>query len=280
MKKDTKKLKHYNNTSGVKKKRKPKPSPNELRAKAVTRLYESLNKEGTKLFETTKSELISFDLHENKVDNGYKTEIKVTNGDIVAVTREYASKHEHVGVMNFASAVSPAGSFRNGSPAQEQTICRNSFLWVELERPEMAVNYYYENARDTKQDLYDNKCIYSKDVHLITEDCKYSDLTANYLTIAAPNLNGASATECTKEEKESAMRSRIVQALRVFKEKGDQYLLLGAFGCGVFGNDPMFVANTFKELLSTDEFKNAFKVVDFVIYGQGENIEAFNKVFG
>lgn len=56
--------------------------------------------------------------------------------------------------------------------------------------------------------------------------------------------------------------------------------MLGAWGCGVFRNDPNEVATPFSEALSTHEFKGAFDRVVFAVYDRkgGENRAAFDRV--
>jgi uncharacterized protein (TIGR02452 family) len=50
--------------------------------------------------------------------------------------------------------------------------------------------------------------------------------------------------------------------------------ILGAFGCGVFKQNPTEVANIFKELINNYEFKGVL----FAIPG-GANLQAFIDVF-
>jgi len=45
-------------------------------------------------------------------------------------------------------------------------------------------------------------------------------------------------------------------------------LVLGAFGCGVFDNDPNIVASLFKQVLNESTFKNQFKRVTFAVLGE------------
>ena len=53
-----------------------------------------------------------------------------------------------------------------------------------------------------------------------------------------------------KETLERAMRERIRFALSLADELGHEKLVLGAFGCGVFGWDASVVAEMFREELS------------------------------
>ena len=62
------------------------------------------------------------------------------------------------------------------------------------------------------------------------------------------------------------MYSRILKILAVAKAQKQEALVLGSFGCGVFGNNPVMVAKLFKEALKDNRFENQFKEVVFSIY--------------
>lgn len=73
------------------------------------------------------------------------------------------------------------------------------------------------------------------------------------------------------------MRERIERILTAFQVNQDENLVLGAFGCGVFKNNPVDVAQTFKELLS-NKFQYSFKRILFAITNP-EMIQIFQQVF-
>ena len=60
-------------------------------------------------------------------------------------------------------------------------------------------------------------------------------------------------------------------------------LILGAWGCGVFRNDPEMVASTFKTLLSAPgEYAGVFQKVVFAVFDPSReqpNVSAFTRVF-
>ena len=97
------------------------------------------------------------------------------------------------------------------------------------------------------------------------------------ITCAAPYLakrkhtNGVALFELFK--------SRIKNIFEAARDNNVDYLILGAFGCGVFGQDPERVATHFCDLLTYD-FANCFKHVEFAIpvRANPENYEAFKKV--
>ena len=57
-------------------------------------------------------------------------------------------------------------------------------------------------------------------------------------------------------------------------------LVLGAFGCGAFQNDPEVVARAFKTALQ--EFPKVFEQIEFAVYcppGGSRNYDVFSKTF-
>ena len=73
------------------------------------------------------------------------------------------------------------------------------------------------------------------------------------------------------------MRIRKIISLAAFKSLSESggglnALILGAFGCGVFKNDPKSVALKFKEVLIDEKLMNYFDCVIFPIYKDKENM--------
>ena len=57
-----------------------------------------------------------------------------------------------------------------------------------------------------------------------------------------------------------------------------EVLILGAFGCGVFGNDPLTTAKIFKECLTKYQYyRDVFKLVVFPI-PDAKNYEIFKEI--
>ena len=81
---------------------------------------------------------------------------------------------------------------------------------------------------------------------------------------------------------ESAMWERMKLALALFAHMNHRHLILGAYGCGVFRNDPYKIACWWKELL-TGYFADDFDSVVFAVLDQsrkGDCLRAFEEVFG
>nr|MCR5475253.1 TIGR02452 family protein [Lachnospiraceae bacterium] len=72
---------------------------------------------------------------------------------------------------------------------------------------------------------------------------------------------------------------RAIHMLTCAAAKGADILVLGAFGCGAFQNDPEVVARAYKTVLQ--EFPKVFKQIEFAVYcppGGSRNYEVFKRV--
>ena len=204
-----------------------------------------------------------------------------TNIDITVealTTSESVAKYngsKRLCCLNFASFRHPGGSFgyKEVHLAQEEWICKDSFLYNILKEFKKE---YVKNSFCNNYDLYENFALYSPDVVFV--DTEYNPIAkCDVLTCAAPNAKVARKNyNVDTKDIEHAMRQRIDFVLSTAKAQGVKTFILGAFGCGVFENDPTFVSQTFKHLLDTKDY--GFEKVIFAIPG-GPNLKAFQKIF-
>lgn len=167
--------------------------------------------------------------------------------------------------LNFASAKNPGGGFLGGSRAQEESLARSSALYPTLlEHPT-----YYEQNRANKSCFYLDYMIYSPKVPVFRDDNGLLLRQARKVSfITAPAVN---AGVVQKQEPERTAMIPVVMARRIDRvlslalHHGHQYLVLGAWGCGVFRNDPKMVAQLFAEALRSDKFANRFKHIIFAV---------------
>jgi uncharacterized protein (TIGR02452 family) len=87
--------------------------------------------------------------------------------------------------------------------------------------------------------------------------------------LTSPAVN-AGAIKKNEPEKEHLIRPtmarRIANVLTLAAISGYEHLILGAWGCGVFRNDPGVIAELFAEaLLHNDLFRNRFRSVTFAV---------------
>jgi uncharacterized protein (TIGR02452 family) len=184
-----------------------------------------------------------------------------------------------VAVLNFARACKPGGGFMNGRAAQDETIYRASALYESISRFDEIYDYGWSDPNPLSSDylIYSSRVPFFRDdtLALINEPFYVSVITA-----AAPN-----AKECVRPLFRRAIRgtvkNRMRKVIQLAVEHGDRILLLGAFGCGVEGNDPTEVAMIEKELLVDENLRYQFDfVLNPITRGRSNrnNLEGFKTV--
>ena len=208
------------------------------------------------------------------------TVFEVTNETTLdAARRLYVSEHQNIMCLNFASAKNPGGGFMNGAVAQEESIARASALYP----CQLAASNYYHFHRSHGTCLYSHHMIYSPGVPVF----KYEHggnmpqpYLINIITSAAVNAGVVKRQEPNHiNHIEPLMQQRIQRVLRLCVQHQHDTLVLGAWGCGVFQNNPDMIATLFKEALN-NEFKNCFRHITFAIKTDKESMIApFEKAF-
>ena len=208
-----------------------------------------------------------------------REEILVWNCSTVdAILRLHAQKKE-AAVLNFASAKNPGGGFINGANAQEESLAVSGGLYRTLTVHEE----YYRKNREYKSMMYTNYAIYSPNVVFFRgEHFKLMEepVTASVLTIPAVNMGQVLLKGEDEKEAKRVMRERMKLVLSIFADQSCRHLVLGAYGCGVFRNDPIDIARWWKELLE-EFFGGCFETIVFAVLDRanGKCIGAFEREF-
>lgn len=204
-------------------------------------------------------------------------------------------KDWRIAVLNFASATTPGGGVTKGSSAQEESLCRCSTLYPALTSNALWDAYYSVN-RAARNPLYTDALIYSPGVTICKTDEDYPErmeekdwVEVDVITCAAPNLRQRPGNQYNLEQSAPVVvspeellalhKSRARHILTVAASKGVDAIVLGAFGCGAFQNDPTVVAEAYKDVL--EEMKGYFSLVEFAIYcrpRETANYDAFSRV--
>lgn len=226
-------------------------------------------------------------------DTDRDTLIEVTDESSLAAARRMTRAHDGpVGVLNFASARNPGGGYLNGAQAQEEALCRSSALYTTLLRvPEY---YAHHRAGDASRAnpwgtdvFYSDRVILSPTVPVFRDDrgaLLDEPFTVGFLTSPAPNAGVIRRqTPRLAPRVPAALASRAERVLETAVAGGYRRLVLGAWGCGVFQNDPAEVAGVFRTLL-TDEgrFAGHFDEIVFAILDRTAGrttLAAFQRVF-
>ena len=245
-------------------------SSKEERKELVIKHYELMKKEYGKEISCSISESIIYDnshIFQRPEESIYSV-FCFRNCDTVTALFEEAEEGKRAGVLNFASFHSPGGGFINGAMAQEEAICHESDLYNVLSA---CTDFYEYNIAHKNNGLYLNRALYSPDIIFVKDGvCK-----ADVITCAAPDRsNLVRFKSFTEEENKNALLSRARLIRNIAEEKGIDILILGAWGCGVFKQDPKEVAEIFK-----DTFKEtSIERVVYAVPGENRNASEFRKI--
>lgn len=204
-----------------------------------------------------------------------EAEIILIDKDSVSAIFDYPSNIDNKSmVLNFASYKNPGGMFIKGSSAQEESLCHESYLYNVLK--EFDKSFYEHNRQNKNKALYTNRAIYSEYIRFMRDE---EDVFCDVLTCAAPN-KVAAQKYCNVSDRlnYSTLQERIRFVIAVAALNKPDTLILGAYGCGVFGQNPFEVAKVFKEIF--DEYPRMFNRIVFAIPNKNsKNYEAFKAVF-
>lgn len=179
-----------------------------------------------------------------------------------------ASQHyQRIGVLNFASARNPGGGFLRGARAQEESLARSSGLYFSLRQyPQF---YEYHRALDTT--LYSDRMIYSPACPVLRDDegnWLARPYTVDFITSPAPNAGAVTRNEPRNRGRiATTLMQRAGKVLALAAHQQCEALVLGAWGCGVFQNNPATVARVFADYLGPEGvFGGRFRHVHFAVY--------------
>ncbi len=154
-------------------------------------------------------------------------------------------------LLNFASSIRPGGAVRDGMGGQEEALCRGGTLLYSLESPDATPFYAYHKEHESR--LNSDAMILSPNVILFRDgDGKLLDapIEVAVLTCAAPNIRFG-REGLTEAQYDALLKGRIESIVAMATHFGYRNVILGAFGCGIFGNDATVVAEHFHQALTS-----------------------------
>jgi uncharacterized protein (TIGR02452 family) len=203
-----------------------------------------------------------------------KNETTLMGAERIAKT----NKFHKIGVLNFASARNPGGGFLNGAQAQEESLARSSALYKSL----LKCPDYYDFHRAYHSLLYSDRTIYSPSCPVFKNDdgtLLEQPYFVDFITSPAPNAGQVQRKQPQDIGKiEEVLQIRGSKILSLAAYRGCDALILGAWGCGVFQNDPSMVARMFADLLLTKgQFWGRFKSVIFSVLDTSKEQKIFTE---
>lgn len=194
------------------------------------------------------------------------TRITMSGRSSLAAAKAFAARGIEPLVLNFASAKNPGGGYTSGARAQEESLARCSALVATIRPSPM-----YTLHRGHRDALYTGYAIHSAHVPVFRDDeapdpgLLDEPYPVSFLTAPAPNRGVVVEREPRRAaEADTAMRARVTRILSIAAAHGHGHLVLGAWGCGVFRNDPELVAEAFREDLA-GPFHGVFEEVTFAV---------------
>lgn len=210
------------------------------------------------------------------------TEFEVRNETTLMGAERTAKsgQFQQVGVLNFASAKNPGGGFLKGAQAQEESLARSSALY----KSQLKCREYYDFHRSEKSLFYSNWMIYSPSCPVFKDDdgrLLEQPYFVDFITSPAPNAGMIQRNQQQLNLKiPEVLSNRTSKLLSLASECGCDALILGAWGCGVFKNDPAIVAQIFADfLLPGGQFWGKFKSVIFSVLDNSKQQRTFTEFY-
>lgn len=192
---------------------------------------------------------------------------KIFKNDVVSCVKAavgHADKEDRICVLNYASYSNPGGGFLKGSTAQEEALCYASGLYPCLVK---QGEWYAKHCNENHAMLYSDDYIYSVNVPFVISGKVF---LIDVISMAAPNYAKS------KYAVNDIMMDRMEIVYKIPARYGATTLLLGAWGCGVFGNETQMVADKWKEL--SEKYNGLYKEIVHPIIDD-ENYKVFKKTF-
>lgn len=236
----------------------------QILANETIQCFSSLIQEHPEIIENVKNTKYYTNTKPSNKNKFTKTNIHVINSDTISLAKELVNSSYRPLVLNMASQKRPGGDWRSGALAQEEDLFLCSTYDLSLN------NDYFIDKERTWSYPIGNSVIYSPGVLVFRDSKNYSILPKNqryfvdFIASAAichPKLENGSFNN----QDLNLTLEKIRSIFRIAILNNHSTLLLGAFGCGAFRNNPYDVANCFKQVLNELEFKNVFNCIYFGI---------------
>ena len=198
-------------------------------------------------------------LREKAKVSTYKDNVIISEKTTYDAALELSGKVNNVCILNFASYFKPGGGFIKGAYTQEESLCHVSGLYPILSSLDV-----YEKRANNKSipDEYRSEVIYSSCVPF-TQEPGYLSMPVLFdvVSCAAPNCNRVPIARM--EAVESAIDERLSACYLLPYLRGCDALVLGAWGCGVFRNNPIYIASTFQIL--NQQYGSLYKKIVYAL---------------
>lgn len=152
-----------------------------------------------------------------------------------------------IGVLNMASPLRPGGGFLNGATSQEESLCMRTTLY-----PSLQENFYR---------LPDVGGVWTPDVLIFRDgtqdagelrkgDRRYVGVVSAGM-LRFPDLDEDGEAYASQKDRDLVER-KMRAVMRIFEAKRIERVVLGAWGCGAYGNPVKEIASGWRKVLLPD----------------------------
>lgn len=187
------------------------------------------------------------------------TTVQVRNETTLMTARDMVANGKRPLVLNFANGTEVGGGFLRGARAQEETLCYASTLYSTLVGdPFYRYNLEHAPTVSTDYAILSQAVVFKDDKYTLIERPWIMDVLTAAAPIANTQWGGVSQSVSA-----TLMDQRIARVLDIAIAYGYTDLVLGAWGCGAFGNDPVVISRLFEKQLK--QRQQYFETVYFTI---------------
>ena len=238
---------------------------------------------GTKVYRPEELEELDDAIEAKLASLDHQTILEVHRTNSLAAAAPLTSTYK-TAVHNFASARNPGGGFLTGAKAQEEDLSRASGLYPCLKD---RAQVFYNANRKSGTSFYTDHMVFSPQVPVFRNlegELLEKPFLVDFLTAPAVNAGAIHKNEKRHiDDIEATMRARIYYLLGIAVLQDVEALVTGAWGCGVFENEPLMIAGLFSEMLNKGgPYSRAFKHVSFAVLDKmedGKFIQPFKRRF-
>lgn len=193
-----------------------------------------------------------------KSPNFSVTKIQFVNETTLMTARRLMKEEKRALVLNFANGTNVGGGFLVGARAQEETLCYASSLYMSLEGDPFYRYHRFKSIASSNYAIVSETVVFRDDEYNLIREPWQMDV----ITMAAPiAIRGVGVS---KKKGAQLLDTRIERLYEIAASLGYEHLVLGAWGCGAFGNDPAAVSSLFRKHLE-GRFTGCFSEVIFTI---------------
>jgi hypothetical protein len=247
----------------------------------------------------------------------YKENIHRILGDVISTSRpeiflhtgstqdainSYRARDTSITVLNFASSIQAGGGYLTGNQTQEEALCRHTpslypsycalsktIGGTSTSRDRPYVNEFRNGAHywPAWRNTWDSCIMYTRKIEnynnaLSSGNYEFKVATDTYIDViaaSAPKLDGKMPVPSDAEYDRLLGAVCKLAVINSSKRVTTPVLILGAWGCGAYGNDPRTISLSFQRVISNIQWPRGFKIVFAILPGRDNNLATFQTIF-